>query len=191
MPVLLQLWNSAEPPAPEERLGKERSFSARSFCARSFSSPGSGHGRPYVHVMDVHTQIPVFQGFEGLPEAFDPNEPWMFEGHPARTLCFWTAFSQDPILTPTPNPRAPYKDFCLQPGLKCKFLLRRSWSGQKLLTLQFSGLPLSCQGESGFVTEDFLEMGGILFREYCFGREYSLSSWANSVSSAKNSVSLL
>ena len=33
--------------------------------------------------------------------------------------------------------------------------------------------------------------GGILFREYCFGRENSLSSAANSVSSAKNSVSLL
>ena len=31
------------------------------------------------------------------------------------------------------------------------------------------------------------EKGGILFREYCFGRDSSLSS--NSVSSAKNSVS--
>ena len=34
-------------------------------------------------------------------------------------------------------------------------------------------------------------LGVILFREYCFGRESSLSSGANSVSSAKNSVSLL
>ena len=33
--------------------------------------------------------------------------------------------------------------------------------------------------------------GGILFREYCFGRENSPSSAANSVSSAKNSVSSL
>ena len=33
------------------------------------------------------------------------------------------------------------------------------------------------------------ETGGILFREYCFGRENSLSSAANSVSSARNSVS--
>ena len=32
---------------------------------------------------------------------------------------------------------------------------------------------------------------GILFREYCFGRENSLSSAANSVSPAKNSVSSL
>ena len=37
----------------------------------------------------------------------------------------------------------------------------------------------------------FSEMGGILFREYCFGRENSVSSVANSVSSAKNSVSSL
>ena len=34
-------------------------------------------------------------------------------------------------------------------------------------------------------------MGGILFREYCFGEENSLSFTANSVSSAKGSVSSL
>ena len=34
-------------------------------------------------------------------------------------------------------------------------------------------------------------MGGILFREYCFGRENSLSSAANSVSSARTSASAL
>ena len=33
------------------------------------------------------------------------------------------------------------------------------------------------------------ETGGILFREYCFGEENSLSSAVNSVSSATNSVS--
>ena len=38
-------------------------------------------------------------------------------------------------------------------------------------------------------TRNTWETGGILFREYCFGRENSLSSAANSVSSAKNSVS--
>ena len=31
------------------------------------------------------------------------------------------------------------QDFCLQPRLEWKFLLRRTWSGQKLLLLQFPG----------------------------------------------------
>ena len=35
------------------------------------------------------------------------------------------------------------KDFCLQPGLEWKCLLRRIWSGRKLLPLQFPRLPLS------------------------------------------------
>ena len=35
------------------------------------------------------------------------------------------------------------------------------------------------------------ETGGTLCREYCFGRENSLTSVANSVSSADNSVSSL
>ena len=34
-----------------------------------------------------------------------------------------------------------------------------------------------------------LSAGGIMFREYCFGEENSLSFEANSVSFAKNSVS--
>ena len=34
------------------------------------------------------------------------------------------------------------QDFCLQPGLGWKSLLRRTWSGQKLFPLQFSGLSL-------------------------------------------------
>ena len=34
------------------------------------------------------------------------------------------------------------KDFCLRPGLEWKFLLRRTWSGQKLRPLQFPGVSL-------------------------------------------------
>ena len=49
------------------------------------------------------------------------------------------------------------------------------WSRGPILCFFFFGM---CQGT-----------GGILFREYCFGRENSLSSAANSVSSARNSVS--
>ena len=44
---------------------------------------------------------------------------------------------EDEILTPNPNPDFLTKDFCLQPGLERIFLLRRTWSGQKLLPLQF------------------------------------------------------
>ena len=53
--------------------------------------------------------------------------------------------SQDPILTPTPQPRnSSLRIFCLlQPGLEWAFLLRRTWSGQKLLPRQFAGLSLS------------------------------------------------
>ena len=36
------------------------------------------------------------------------------------------------------------EDFCLQPGLEWKFLLRRTWLGQKLLPLQSPGLSLPC-----------------------------------------------
>ena len=39
------------------------------------------------------------------------------------------------------------KDFCLQPGLGWKFLLRRTWSGEKLLPLQFPGLSLPYYGK--------------------------------------------
>ena len=43
---------------------------------------------------------------------------------------------------PPPTPEFLSKDFCLRPGLEWKFLLRRTWSGQKLLPLRFPGLPL-------------------------------------------------
>ena len=35
-----------------------------------------------------------------------------------------------------------YLIFYLQPGLERKFLLMRTWSGQKLCPLQYTGLPL-------------------------------------------------
>ena len=37
-----------------------------------------------------------------------------------------------------------------------EILLRRTWSGEKELPLQFPGVSLPDQGESGFLTEDFL-----------------------------------
>ena len=43
---------------------------------------------------------------------------------------------------PPPAPEFLSKDFCLHPGLKWKFLLRRIWLGQKLLPLQFPELSL-------------------------------------------------
>ena len=52
------------------------------------------------------------------------------------------------------------------------------------LQLQF---PFFCRMQ----LQEISETGGIPFREYCLGRENSLSSGANSVSSAQNSVSSL
>ena len=55
------------------------------------------------------------------------------------------AFSQteDQIFTPNPQPQISLlRIFRLQPGLKWRFSLRRTWSGQKLLPLQFPGLSL-------------------------------------------------
>ena len=49
--------------------------------------------------------------------------------------------------------------------------------------------PWAKQKAQSMETTQNYETGGILFREYCFGRENSLSSTANSVSSARNSVS--
>ena len=44
------------------------------------------------------------------------------------------------------------KDFRLQPGLERKFFLRRTWSGQKLLPLQFPALsPLSKKNQVSLV----------------------------------------
>ena len=53
--------------------------------------------------------------------------------------------------------------------------------------------PLKDECQRKISTNNFAAYltGGILFREYCFGRENSLSSAANSVSSASNSVSSL
>ena len=38
---------------------------------------------------------------------------------------------------PGPNTRIPTKDFCLQPGLKSKFLLRITWLGQQFSHCNF------------------------------------------------------
>ena len=66
-----------------------------------------------------------------------------------------SAASQRPVPggVPTPSLRIKFSPhpppqnsllriFRLQPGLERKFLLRRTWSGQKLLPLQFPGLSL-------------------------------------------------
>ena len=54
--------------------------------------------------------------------------------------------SQDQILTPPPTPEFLRKDFCLQPGLEWKVLLRRTWSGRKMLPLQFPELHSLTEG---------------------------------------------
>ena len=54
-------------------IGNENS--ARSFSDRSFSEPPWGHGRPRLRVMDVRTEMLVFQDFEGLTEVFAPGRP--------------------------------------------------------------------------------------------------------------------
>ena len=51
--------------------------------------------------------------------------------------------------------------------------------------------PNTVQAHIAYISEMYLETGGILFREYCFGGENSLSSSPNSVSSVGNSVSSL
>ena len=39
--------------------------------------------------------------------------------------------TEDQILTPTPTPDLLSRNFCLEPDLRWKFLLRRTWLGQK------------------------------------------------------------
>ena len=56
---------------------------------------------------------------------------------------------------PTPTPEFLTKDFRLQPRLEWNFLLRRTWSVQKLLALQFPGRSLPQKGESGFLSKGF------------------------------------
>ena len=52
--------------------------------------------------------------------------------------CFWGS-----NFHPHPQPQNSFlRIFHLQAGLKWKFLLRRTWSGQQLLPLQFPGLSL-------------------------------------------------
>ena len=80
-------------------------------------------------------------------------------------------------------------------------LVLRPSSGYNLLTFLkprvcysqwwFPNGGSSFVGTSNCPTPFEEEMDGILFREYCFGEENSLSFTANSVSSAKNSVSSL
>ena len=62
-------------------------------------------------------------------------------------------------------------------------------------SLEKQGQKIRCRNSPSKFAEKFAGnfpkwgTGGILFQEYCFGRENSLSSAANSVSSARNSVS--
>ena len=57
---------------------------------------------------------------------------------------------------PPPTPDFLSKDFCLQPGLGWKLLLRKTWSGQKMLPLQFPGLSHPSEGKPGFLSKDSL-----------------------------------
>ena len=66
------------------------------------------------------------------------------------------AYKEFGHLSPPPTPEFLTKDFCLQPGLKLKFLLRRTWLEHKLLPLQFPGPLLPYSGEPGFLTKDLL-----------------------------------
>ena len=66
------------------------------------------------------------------------------------------AIHEGPISTPNPTLQFLCKDFYVQPGLGRKFLVRRTWSGQKLLPLQFPGLLLPYQGKPGSLTKDSL-----------------------------------
>ena len=64
------------------------------------------------------------------------------------------------FLPPPPTLEFLSKDFCLQPGLEWKFLLRRTLrrnrSGQKLLPLQFPEVSLPCLGKPGFLSKKSL-----------------------------------
>ena len=68
---------------------------------------------------------------------------WRLKSGPTKTLLTKHGWPiQGPSLKCFPAPTAltpkfPIEDFCLQPGLEWKFLLRRTWSGQQLLSLQF------------------------------------------------------
>ena len=62
---------------------------------------------------------------------------------------------------PHPQPQSSLlRIFRLQPGLEWKFLLRRTWSGQKLLPLQFPGLSIPYSGKPGFLVRAFLSDPG-------------------------------
>ena len=56
-----------------QKLGNENS--ARNFSDRSLLKPSWGHGRPYLRVMDVRTEILGFPGFRGPDRSFCPRRP--------------------------------------------------------------------------------------------------------------------
>ena len=113
-------------------------------------SPGTKPERGYVH---------MFPRIENRNEGTFAKTPFCEtallspgEFLPLLICCC----SGNQILTLTPNPRFLSKDFCLQPGLEGKFLLRRTRSGQKLFPLQFPGLSLPYKGKPGFLSKDSL-----------------------------------
>ena len=72
----------------------------------------------------------------GLPHA---KAKW-------QRLSYTTSQISGSDLTPAPNPEFLFlcEDFCLQPSLNWKFLLRRTWSGQKCSHCNFQNLhPLT------------------------------------------------
>ena len=86
----------------------------------------------------------IFPGFvqviSGLQECLRVGRVQSY-GH----LVHWQEWVLGSVLRlrlrpPPPTPEFLSKNFCLQPGLQWKVLLRRTWSGQKLLPLQFPGL---------------------------------------------------
>ena len=56
---------------------------------------------------------------------------------------------------PPPTPEFLSKDFCLQPGLERKFLLRRTWSGQKTAPTAISRISTLLARETRFPYEGF------------------------------------
>ena len=56
----------------QEAKDRKRKSSPKVFCTKFFCTPWD-HGRLRIRVMDIHTQMLVFQGFEALREDFDPG----------------------------------------------------------------------------------------------------------------------
>ena len=59
--------------------------------------PPWGHGRPYLRVMDVRTEMLGFPGFRGPDRSFCPRasagiSAWTSAGYPAPKLTLWADF---------------------------------------------------------------------------------------------------